>query len=122
MIKCVVEFLLEENNIKDKEQFTHSLAEATEYLHSNGIIIDFHVREYLVVDEIRPPKPMSKLDLIAALRRTIKEHNVSSTWIESFKGKGYDDKMDNWVNVYYVEEWLNYAAKNDSVERNEAEP
>jgi hypothetical protein len=54
---------------------------------------------------------MNKEELIKNLKHTIQEHKVSSYWIEAFKDIGYSENMDNWVNVYYIEEWLNYALK-----------
>lgn len=59
-------------------------------------------------------KTMSKEDLIVKLRHAIQEHKVSSYFIEQMRGKAYDESMDNWINIYYIEEWLNFALKNDN--------
>ncbi len=55
-------------------------------------------------------------ELAKTLRYVIAEHGVTSYWIEAFRGKGYDDKMDKWVNTYYIEERLNHPPVKSAVQ------
>jgi len=57
---------------------------------------------------------MTKEQLIEKLRHAIQEHKVSSYFIEQMRGKAYSESMDNWINIYYIEEWLNHALKDTS--------
>lgn len=86
MIKCVVEFILDENNINDQEQFTYSLAEATEYLHSNGIIVDFHIREYTnMLQENEKPLEKQLQESSKAIGELYADNVILDRKINSFK-------------------------------------